>query len=122
MKQPTQPPSPLYARGRVRWHNLLTVLIICRARADTDAAHRIQIEKLEDQVRSATEFKVCTPNKRKCYGKRRGGGEGEGEGVRGRGRGRGPRESGLSSINTSFIRTYYPTGPGSPLHFIKASS
>ena len=43
-----------------------------------------------------------------------------GEGVRGRGRG--PRESGLSSINTSFIRTYYPTGPGSPMHFIKASS
>ena len=45
-----------------------------------------------------------------------------GEGVRGRGRGRGPRESGLSSINTSFIRTYYPTGPGSPMHFTKASS
>lgn len=45
-----------------------------------------------------------------------------GEGVRGRGRGRGPRESGLSSINTSFIRTFYPTGPGSPMHFIKASS
>ena len=47
-----------------------------------------------------------------------------GKGVRGRGRGRGrgPRESGLSSINTSFIRTYYPTGPGSPTHFIKASS
>ena len=43
-----------------------------------------------------------------------------GEGVRGRGRG--PRESGLSSINTSFIRPYYPTGPGSPMHFIKASS
>ena len=83
MKQPTQPLSPLYARGRVRWHNLLTVLIICRARADTDAAHRIQIEKLEDQVRSATEFKVCTPNKRKCHGKRRGGGEGEGEGAKG---------------------------------------
>lgn len=41
-----------------------------------------------------------------------------GEGVRGRG----PRESGLSSINTSFICTYYPTGPGSPMHFIKASS
>ena len=41
-----------------------------------------------------------------------------GEGVRGRG----PRESGLSSVNTSFIHPYYPTGPGSPMHFIKASS
>ena len=31
---------------------------------DADAAHRVQIEKLEDQVRSATEFKVRTPYKR----------------------------------------------------------
>ena len=49
-------------------------------------------------------------------GERRGGGEGEGV------RGRGSRESGLSSINTSFIRPYYPTGPGSPMHFTKAPS
>ena len=36
--------------------------------------------------------------------------------------GEGARKSGLSFINTSSIRPYYSTGPGSPMHFIKASS
>lgn len=80
--QPSPPPPSMHVVGCVGiicWQ----FWFICRARADTDAAHRIQIEKLEDQVRSATEFKVCTPNKRKCHGKRRGGGEGKGEGAKG---------------------------------------